>query len=256
MAWHEEYQNKLVSAEEAVRAIKSGDRVYFAFPRQPFSLTKALEARRDELEDVEVLLEAPRVDNLWVAPEKKEAFKLVVTIHPGPKMRPWLKEKSATYLPSVFSTEAKTLKERTGTRDIDVYLGVISPPDKNGFCSFGSELWNKKNCVQSAKTVIAEIDNSFIRTYGDNFIHVSQIDHLVEYTPEQLSDEQFEQYLMSWPEEKMPIMRQVFNTLAPNQRAEHMMSVLKAGYDEKYFKFYLNAFGFGEPSDEVKMIGE
>ena len=256
MNWQKEYKEKLKSAEDAVKEIKNGDRVYFAFPRQPFSLTKALEARRDELEEVEVLLEAPRVDNLWVAPNKKESFKLVVTIHPGPKMRPWLKKKRTTYLPTVFSIEAKTLRERTGTRDIDVYLGVISPPDKNGFCSFGPELWNKKNCVKSAKKVIAEVDNSFIRTYGDNFIHVSQIDHLVEYTPEQLSDEQFEQYLMSWPEEKKSIMRQVFNTLAPNQRAEHMMSVIKAGYDEKYLKFYLDAFGFGEPSDEVKMICE
>ena len=71
MAWQEEYKNKVVPAEEAVRAIKRGDHAYFAFPCQPFSLTKALEACRDKLEDVEVLVEAPGVDNLWVAPEKK-----------------------------------------------------------------------------------------------------------------------------------------------------------------------------------------
>ena len=56
----------------------------------------------------------------------------------------------------------------------------LSPPDERGFCSFGSSVWGKKKAVQSAKTVIAEINKSFIHTFGDNSIHISEIDYFVE----------------------------------------------------------------------------
>jgi 4-hydroxybutyrate CoA-transferase len=57
----------------------------------------------------------------------------------------------------------------------------LSPPDANGFCSFGNSLWNKKTAVESARIVLAELNKHFIRTYGDNFIHVSEIDYFVEH---------------------------------------------------------------------------
>ena len=256
MDWREQYKSKLVTAEEAVKVVKPGDRVYFGFPRQPWSVTKALEARRNELENVEIQCEAPRVDDLWVAPEKNDAFRLVVAYHPGARMRRPLDEKRAEFLAGTFSIEGKFLKERPGTRDYDVYLTAISPPDENGYCSFGSELWDKKTCALAAKTVIAEVDSSLIRTYGDNFIHISKIDYLVEYTPEMLSEEDFEKQLISWPEEKKPIVREVYHTLAPDQRAEHMAYLLKGGYNEAMLKIYLNAFGFGEMTPELKAIGE
>ena len=64
----------------------------------------------------------------------------------------------------------------------DVLLIEFSPPDEQGFCSFGASVWGKKKAVQSAKIAIAEINKSFIRTYGDNNIHVSEIDYFVEQT--------------------------------------------------------------------------
>jgi 4-hydroxybutyrate CoA-transferase len=63
----------------------------------------------------------------------------------------------------------------------DVLLTEVSPPDEKGFCSFGQSLWNKRKHVKSAKLVIAEVNQRLIRTYGDNFIHVSEIDHFVEH---------------------------------------------------------------------------
>jgi 4-hydroxybutyrate CoA-transferase len=64
--------------------------------------------------------------------------------------------------------------------EADVLLIELSPPDERGFCSFGSSVWGKKKAVQSAKTVIAEINKSFIHTFGDNSIHISEIDYFVE----------------------------------------------------------------------------
>jgi 4-hydroxybutyrate CoA-transferase len=59
----------------------------------------------------------------------------------------------------------------------------LSPPDEHGYCSFGASVWTKKSECQNAKIVLAEINNNLIRTYGDNYIHISEIDYCVEHTP-------------------------------------------------------------------------
>jgi len=64
---------------------------------------------------------------------------------------------------------------------MDVLLTEVSSPDERGFCSFGASLWNKKRQVNQAKLVIAEVNDRLIRTYGENYIHVSEIDYLVEH---------------------------------------------------------------------------
>jgi 4-hydroxybutyrate CoA-transferase len=69
----------------------------------------------------------------------------------------------------------------TGLGKADVLLTEISPPDDEGFCSFGNSLWAKKRQLEKAKTVIAEVNNRLIRTRGDNYIHVSEIDYFVEH---------------------------------------------------------------------------
>ncbi|MBL7119971.1 MAG: 4-hydroxybutyrate CoA transferase, partial [Dehalococcoidia bacterium] len=69
------------------------------------------------------------------------------------------------------------------TKPIDVFMVQISPPDEHGLCSFGASLWKKKEWVRDAKVVMAEVNERVIRTYGDNFVHVSEIDYFVEHTP-------------------------------------------------------------------------
>jgi 4-hydroxybutyrate CoA-transferase len=59
----------------------------------------------------------------------------------------------------------------------------LSPPDAHGYCSFGASVWTKKTECRNAKLVLAEVNKNLIRTYGDNFIHVSEIDYFVEHTP-------------------------------------------------------------------------
>jgi len=56
----------------------------------------------------------------------------------------------------------------------------LSPPDRQGYCSFGPGVWLSKRLAQGAKTVLAEVHENFIRTGGDNFIHVSEIDRFCE----------------------------------------------------------------------------
>jgi 4-hydroxybutyrate CoA-transferase len=62
----------------------------------------------------------------------------------------------------------------------DVFLVPVSPPDDKGYCSFGPGVWLSGTLTRNAKLVIAEIQPDFIRTFGENYVHLSQIDWLVE----------------------------------------------------------------------------
>jgi 4-hydroxybutyrate CoA-transferase len=63
----------------------------------------------------------------------------------------------------------------------DICLVEVSPPDQSGFCSFGNSVWAKKRQCENAKLVIGEVNKTLIRTYGDNYIHISEIDYFVEH---------------------------------------------------------------------------
>jgi 4-hydroxybutyrate CoA-transferase len=62
----------------------------------------------------------------------------------------------------------------------DVYMVPVSPPDENGYSSFGPGVWMSGTLCQNAKLVIAEVQENFIRTYGENYVHIDDLDVLVE----------------------------------------------------------------------------
>jgi len=255
MVWREEYEQKLVSAEEAVKLVKSGDRVSFGFPRQPTLLTAALAARSEELENVEMLLENPRVDDGWLQPNRKKAFSVTMDYFIGPVMRKSTDAKMADYLPIIFSLEPKSLRERSKeNKGIDVYIGVVTPPDKHGFCSFGANLWNKRTCARAACKAILEVDSSMIRTYGDNFIHVSEVDYFVEHTPKPVSQEEFDNLIADANPKRRALLKEIFNYFTPYQQSEHLPYLLKA--DDSTVESYYRIFGLGEIDPRLKAIAE
>ena len=65
-------------------------------------------------------------------------------------------------------------------QDPDVFLVPVSPPDERGFCSFGPGVWMSPTTARAAKCVIAEVQEDFIRTGGENYIHMDEIDYFVE----------------------------------------------------------------------------
>jgi len=56
----------------------------------------------------------------------------------------------------------------------------LSPPDEHGYCSFGPGVWLSRRLALAARTVVAEVHENFLRTGGENFIHVSQVDRFCE----------------------------------------------------------------------------
>ena len=104
---------------------------------------------------------------------------------------------------------------RPDSRRVDVFITQVSPPDKNGYCSFGHDLWERKKYAQVARTVIGEVHDNAIRTYGDNFIHVSEIDYFVQVPPVQVTPQDLERVIAAFPEERRDDIRRVSPGFAP-----------------------------------------
>ncbi len=178
MDWREEYQRKLTTAEEAMKVLNSGDRVAFAYGVEPVALGLALLARGSELQDLEVFVPAPGRDFAWYEPGWEDIFHIEVG-YILPIVRDMIRERRGDYLVSGLRwTHEPGVRPQT-----DVLLVQLSPPDEHGFCSFGASLWDKKIAVRNARIVLAEVNQNLIRTYGDNFVHVSEVDYFVEHTP-------------------------------------------------------------------------
>jgi len=178
MGWKEEYERKLVTPEEAVSVIKSGDRVVFSQGMEPLALGLALAARKEELRNVQISVRTPGRDFGWYDPGWEESFQIEIG-YVLPIVRDAVAERRCDFAIGSLGFIYHE-KER---RPANVVMVEVSPPDDRGLCSFGASLWNKKAEVRAAKIALAEVNENLIRTYGDNFIHISEIDYFVQHTP-------------------------------------------------------------------------
>lgn len=171
-------QAPMASADDAVRVVKSGDRVFFhGMGATPHRLIAALVKRAGELRDVEIVHLHTEGEAKYAAPELSQSF-FVNNLFVGGNLRKALDEGRADYVP-VFLSEIPTLFRR-GVLPIDVAFVSVSPPDAHGFCSLGVSVDVALAAVQSAKVVIAQVNRHMPRTHGDGNLHISSFHHLVE----------------------------------------------------------------------------
>jgi 4-hydroxybutyrate CoA-transferase len=259
MDWYEEYKKKLTTPEEAVKIVKNGDVVVIGPPVEPKVLPKALVERRDELRNVTVITLASIMDPGWYSPGYPESFRMIEWILTGDMARKAMDEKRAEFLPSTFSIQFKAFDERPEEkREIDVFLTVVSPPNKHGYCSFGGELWNKRSLARRAKKILAEVDERQIRPYGDNTIHVSEIDYFVEYTPSAIQDAEIPEIVS--PIKDVKIRQRVYELLClidPVKRPDLAPRLIHlANTNPKWIEIVRKTYGIGEPEKEVIQIAE
>jgi 4-hydroxybutyrate CoA-transferase len=178
MPWLEDYKRKLVTAEEAVSAIKSQDRVYISGnAATPYVLMNALAARKEELEDVELVHVLLLGEDPLSSPEMVGHFRHN-SLFVGPADRKAINEGRADYIP-IFLHQIPNLFY-SGQMPLDVALIHTSPPDEHGFMSLGVEVLASKAAIETAKTVIVQVNEKMPRILGDSFIHVSRVDQVVE----------------------------------------------------------------------------
>ncbi|MFY0483250.1 acetyl-CoA hydrolase/transferase family protein [Flavobacterium sp. PLA-1-15] len=170
--------SKYVSAQEAVKIVKSSDRVYVqAAAATPTVLTKALAERASELRDVEICHLHTEGEAPYANPELAESFH-VNSFFIGKNVRHTLQAGNGSYTP-VFLSELPHLFRKKVLK-IDVAFIHVSMPDKHGYCSLGVSVEATVAAIENAQYVIAQVNPRMPRTFGDGIIHVSEINYLVE----------------------------------------------------------------------------
>jgi acyl-CoA hydrolase len=169
---------RVVSAEEAVAAVVDGQTVFVhGGAATPSALLTALAARAPQLTGVTTVglhLEGPcpHLEPGMAGHIRHRALFI------GPNAREAVNEGRADYVP-IFLSDIPHLFSR-GILPLDAAFINVSPPDAHGFCSLGTSVDATLAAVQSAQTVIAQLNPSMPRTLGDSFVHVDQIDLAVE----------------------------------------------------------------------------
>lgn len=177
--WKAIYKRKLVSGQEAVSYVRSGDLVLSAGEGgESDYLLNLLAQRKDELQDVSIHCCNSRnvidVNN----PECSGHF-LCDNWFVGPVSRTALHAGQATFTPSHFSQyEENISRSKWGQAEIGILQ--VSPPDNHGFMSFGITTAYSRGILERAQKILVQVNPKMPRVLGDNFMHVSEADYIVE----------------------------------------------------------------------------
>ncbi len=178
MSWKEIYQSKLVSAEAAAQAIPSNSRMVLGHAAStPIDVLKAMTDAKEEYENVEIVHMLCLGEGRYLAEDMEGHFRHNA-LFVGGNSRKAIERNQADYTPCFFNEVPGLFKE--GRLPVDVALIQVSRPNEEGLCSFGLSSDYTKPAAECAKLVIAEVNAQMPRVGGDNFIHVSDIDYIVE----------------------------------------------------------------------------
>lgn len=177
MDWTKIYESRITTAPEAVKAIKSGNRIFLTGNVSvPQKVLGALVDYAPNLSDVEICQALTIGPADYVKPELDGHLR-VNTMFISANVRKAVQNGQADFTPVLLS-EFPLLFKR-GILPLDAALIHVSPPDEHGFCSLGVEVGLTKSPAETAKIIIAEVNQQMPRTLGDSFIHVSRLNYIV-----------------------------------------------------------------------------
>lgn len=177
MEWKTLYNSKVKTAEEAVKFIKSGDRVVLQHAvGEPLYLVDKMVENYKNYENVEIVQLVAMGKGDYAKEEMQGHFKVNSLFLGGPT-RECINSGRGDFTPSFFYQIPELFKTKL---PVDVALINVSLPDENGYCSFGVSGDYTKPATEAAKLVIAQVNKYMPRTLGDCFIHISDIDIIVE----------------------------------------------------------------------------
>ena len=166
------------SAEEAVKAVKSHQRIFVhGSAATPITLLRALANRKEELENVEVVSITTLGEMPLADPSCKGSF-FINSLFVSENVRKAVNSEQGGYVPIFLSEIGQLFRRRI--LPLDVALINVSPPDQHGFCSLGVSVDIAKAAIETADLIIAQVNQNMPRTHGDGLIHVSKFDAAVE----------------------------------------------------------------------------
>ena len=175
--WRNLYQHKIMEADQALKVIKSGDRVVIGHAcGEPQALVEAMVKRAPELRDVEIVHMVAMGQAKYAQPGMEVSFRHNA-LFVGSSTRKAVEERRAEYTPCFFSEVPRLFRNKL--LPVDVVLLQITPPDQEGFCSYGVSVDYTQPAAESATTVICQM-NSCLPVTGGAKIHLDHIHRIVE----------------------------------------------------------------------------
>ena len=174
------YNIKFISADEAVKVIKSNDRIHLhSVAATPHPLINAMckRGRNKEFRNVRI----QHLHTEGAAPYADKEFEGIFQLESffvGGNVRKQTQDGYADYIP-VFLQESQRLI-REGYLKVNIAMIQVSPPDKFGFVSLGTSVDTTLAAVENADTVIAIVNPNVPRAFGDAMIHINEIDLFIE----------------------------------------------------------------------------
>ncbi len=178
MDWKKDYQRKVKSAVFAAAMIPSSSRVVLGHAAStPIDVLNAMTDAKENYRNVEIVHMLCLGEGRYLKEDMHGHFRHNA-LFVGGNSREVVAKNRADYTPCFFNEVPELFKEKK--LPVDVALIQVSRPDDKGYCSFGLSNDYTKPATECAKIVIAEVNSKMPRVHGDNFIHVSKIDHIVE----------------------------------------------------------------------------
>jgi 4-hydroxybutyrate CoA-transferase len=176
MNWKEIYESRQTTALEAVKRIKSGDRVVLGHAcGEPMYLVDTMVDHKELFYDVEIVQMVPMGHCRYCEPGLESHFRLNA-IFVGKGTRQAVQEGRADFTPCSFSMVPRMFRR---TMDVDVALISVTPPDAYGMCSLGVSVDYTLEAIKQAKVVIAQVNDQMPYTFGNSRVPVDQIDCFV-----------------------------------------------------------------------------
>jgi 4-hydroxybutyrate CoA-transferase len=177
MDWKTKYKSHICTAEQAVQAVQSGDRIFLTGNCSvPKTLLSALVAYAQNLQDVEICQALTVAGSEYVSPELAGHLR-VNSQFISHNVRKAIQEGRGDFTPVLLSELPLLFKRKI--LPLDVAFVHLSPPDDNGCCTFGVEAGLTITAAESAKMIIAEVNEQMPRILGDTMIHISKVDYIV-----------------------------------------------------------------------------
>lgn len=182
MDWKRIYREKLVTAEEAVDKVKSGDYVVPSHAAaEPQYLMRKLLERKNELQDVKIVQGLNQGSAPYAQPEYGGHFDCF-SFFLGKANREAVRQGRGEFVPIHFYAQPRAFRD--GAIPADVALISCTPPDERGYVNMGLSCDQTRVVVEKAGLSVAQVNGRMPHTCGDTRIHVSQIDYFVEYDEE------------------------------------------------------------------------
>ncbi|HEX2908168.1 MAG TPA: acetyl-CoA hydrolase/transferase C-terminal domain-containing protein [Phototrophicaceae bacterium] len=173
-----DWRPRRITAEEAATKIQSNQRIFVTGNCSiPQKFVQALRDYHENLHAVELVQLLDLGVGDYITADMCEHININSLFISG-KVRKAINEGKGDFTP-IFLHEIPQLF-RNGRLTLDVAVIHVSPPDEHGYCSYGVEVGVSKSAAESAKVIIAEVNQQMPRALGDSFIHISKIDYFIE----------------------------------------------------------------------------